>query len=69
MPQAPAHLSHLNEVKCHDILAANFREICGVYYPKVEGYKETKEEGDALDYMVLEWDYGYSAELPKSIQG
>lgn len=69
MPQAPARLSHLNEGKCWATLAKNFKELCGIIYRKDPNYTPTNDEWDAVDYMVYEWDYGYSSQLPKSIQG
>lgn len=34
-------------------------------YPK-DGYAPTAEDMDAVTYLVLEWDYGYSPTKPAS---
>jgi hypothetical protein len=47
------------EAKAHELLAENFLEINGYYYPSIEGYKATKTETAALLYLIEEWDYGY----------
>ena len=31
----------------------------GVIYPKHPGRQMTEREGDAIDYLCDEWDYGY----------
>ena len=35
------------------------------FRPRVEGYKPTPDEKEALAYLVNEWDYGYD---PRSIE-
>lgn len=62
MPQASAETLENwphGEAKSHEMLAANFSEVNGYYYPKVEGYKATDTEAAALLYLIEEWDYGY----------
>lgn len=63
MPQAPQHLRD----KFEDDGAAwaildkhYYADKSGVIHPKDSNRTPTPEEGDALDYLWLEWDYGYS---------
>lgn len=39
-----------------------------VYHPPTKDHKVTAQEGAALDYLWLEWDYGYSPE-PQELKG
>lgn len=64
MPQAPDHLraKFADDSAAFEALGFNF--FClpgGVIYPK-EGYVPNAHEWDAIDYLIMEWDYGYSSE-------
>jgi hypothetical protein len=45
--------------QAYDVLRDNFTDTKGVIRPKVDGYKPTKRESDAIDYLFLEWDFCY----------
>lgn len=63
MPQASEELRAKfpgDDTEAWDVLNKNFNEIAGVIFPKVAGYQMTEREGEAIDYLSDEWDYGYS---------
>lgn len=66
MPQAHQYLRDKfeDDSTAWEILDGNFSDCAGLIYPKVAGYMPTNEENDALDYLFLEWDYGYSPVEP-----
>lgn len=46
-----------------DVLRPNFTVARnGVIRPKTSNYEPTERESDAIDYLIQEWDYGYSPE-------
>jgi hypothetical protein len=47
------------EGEAHNLLAANFGETQGYFYPLVEGYEANEQEAAAIQYLIEEWDYGY----------
>lgn len=63
MPSAPPELAAKfprGDEQAFEIIDANFNtRRDGMIEPKVVGYKPTPEEDEALDYLWLEWDYGY----------
>lgn len=61
MPQAPSHLRVMfeDDSAAWAVLAENFRDDRGMIRPKVKGYRATAQEDCAIDYLWLEWDYGY----------
>jgi len=67
MPQASAETLKAwphDDRKAYTLLEENFGEKGGWYYPKVVGYQPTAEEQAAINYLVEEWDYGYTAVDP-----
>jgi hypothetical protein len=60
MPQAPQHLRALFccDRDAWDALKGNFTDTRGLIQPK-PGHTPTEYELLAVDYMCLEWDYGY----------
>lgn len=59
MPQAPEHLrASWNDFSAWLQLRPNFVERSGVILKK-PGYKPTEDDFSAIDYLFLEWDYGY----------
>ena len=67
MPQASEELRSKfpgGDGEALDVIDKNFVVPKGfVIHPKVKGYKPTKREDDALDYLFHEWDYGYTPEV------
>ena len=61
MPQAPQSLRDEFEDDTNACLALkdNFNERHGVFRKKDPSYAPTGREMNALNYMILEWDYGY----------
>lgn len=66
MPQAPEELRAKfsgGDGEALDILRENYVVDCsGVIHPKTKDYQPTKRENEAIDYLWLEWDYGYASE-------
>lgn len=66
MPQGPEHLHKKfgdDSVADALLVKAGYRydhEHFTYYVPK--GHNPTKDEIDAMDYLVLEWDYGIEYE-------
>lgn len=62
MPQGPAHLHEkFGDVgPAWDVLKDNFHCKAGMIYPKSSLHEPTKEEDEAIDYLCLEWDFGYT---------
>jgi hypothetical protein len=64
MPQATPELCAKfpgHDAEAFEVIKANFTTSRGgVIYPKVVGYKMTEREGDAIDYLCDEWDYGFN---------
>lgn len=67
MPQAPGYL----QAEFHDdaaalvVISSDFKvSRGGMIYPAVEGYKPTERQYRAIDYLIMEWDYGYSSIRP-----
>jgi hypothetical protein len=42
----------------------NFYDDRGIIRPKIAGTEPTEKQGHAIDYLCLEWDYGYESQLP-----
>lgn len=65
MPQAPDRLrtKFADDGTALRVIAVNFVDKKGVISPKVKGYKPTKREQDAIDYLWLEWDYAYDPKV------
>ncbi len=67
MPQASEELRAKfpgSDQEAHGVLVENFILSKGwIIRPKVAVYKMTEREGDAIDYLCDEWDYGYSPEI------
>jgi hypothetical protein len=61
MPQAPAMLSNMFEDDGHawDFLRGHFSDDCGVIRKNKSDYAPTRDQLHAIDYLCLEWDYGY----------
>jgi hypothetical protein len=62
MPQAPDYLREKFEDDCAawDVLdKGGFKEKNFVIYHP-EGCKPTQEEIDAIDYLIMEWDWDYT---------
>lgn len=60
MPQAPSYLQSMFE----DDAAAwrylpNFYDDRGMIRPKIAGTTPVAKQVHAIDYLCLEWDYGY----------
>lgn len=68
MPSAPTWLCDLfpgDDEEALKVLERNFVVPRGfIIHPKVAGYKPTQRENEAIDYMFMEWDYGYTPEVP-----
>lgn len=60
MPQAPEYLRAMFE---DDSDAwrhlSNFYDDRGLIRPKIAGTTPTDKQAHAIDYLILEWDYGY----------
>ena len=42
------------------VINTNFRcSRGGILFPKESGYVPTEREQNAIDYLIMEWDYGY----------
>jgi hypothetical protein len=70
MPQAPSMLSNMmfeDDSHAWGFLRARFTDDRGLIRPKDAGTVPTKDEGHAIDYLCLEWDYDYASE-PKEQQ-
>ena len=70
MPQAPNRLRAKfpgHDSEALEVIQENFTEDSGRIRPKVAGYKPTKRESDALDYLWLEWDYSYHVEPKETV--
>lgn len=63
MPQASEELRAKfpgSDQQAFEVIRNNFDvSRAGMICPKVQGYKPTAEEWDAIDYLFYEWDYGY----------
>lgn len=67
MPQAPEYLRDKfdGDAEAFKILGDDFKvSRGGIIYPAKEGTRPTIEQGHAIDYLILEWDYGYSSIRP-----
>lgn len=69
MPQAP---KELRERWCCELCALrhlrqNFTWPQGIISPN-NGYTPTTDDLSAIDYLVLEWDYGYEPALAPTAQ-
>ena len=65
MPQAPDELRAKFpgwDQEAHAVLAEHFDDDNGMIRPKVAGYQWTPREAEAIDYLILEWDYEYSSD-------
>lgn len=66
MPSGPTHLHARfgSDAKAIELLeAAGYRMDAGfVFHPPCEKHGMSADEMDAVDYLCLEWDYGYSPE-------
>ncbi len=63
MPQAPEYLRKMftDDQAAFKVIDANFNTSPGgIISPKVVGHDPTEQENYALDYLWLEWDYGFS---------
>lgn len=67
MPQAPDELraKFKDDSDAWDALKEHFDEKKFLIHPKVEGYVPTEREADAIDYLVLEWDWEYDSKKPE----
>jgi hypothetical protein len=65
MPQAPNHLRAMfsDDADAWRYLP-NFYDDRGIIRPKIAGTEPTEKQGHAIDYLCLEWDYGYESQLP-----
>lgn len=62
MPQAPESLrQQWTHESAYEELRANFVCQAGVFMPKVWAHEVTPRESSALDYLFLEWDYGFES--------
>lgn len=62
MPQAPKYLTDKFEDDCAawDILdKGGFKERSFIIYHP-EARKPNKEENEAIDYLIMEWDWDYT---------
>lgn len=66
MPQAPDYLRAMfeDDGAAWKVLGDKFDEKAGVIFPKDPKHVVTEQEGHALDYLWLEWDYCYD---PKGV--
>jgi hypothetical protein len=67
MPQGPAHLHEKfgDDSTAWQVLEKNFRQRSGIIYPKSSLYEEfTQDENDAIDYLILEWDWDFTQQYP-----
>ena len=66
MPQAPEHMraKWKDDATAAAFLKPNFNQKGGVIYPR-PNYTPTAEDMDAITYLVLEWDYGFTPTEPK----
>lgn len=63
MPQGPSHLHEKfgePHVALAVLLSTRFSLSGGVISPRVQDMVVSDEEGDAIDYLVMEWDYAYN---------
>lgn len=44
------------------LLETNFFEDGGWFHRKDSNYQMTEEEGNAIQYLIEEWDYGWGEE-------
>lgn len=62
MPTAPEPLrsewTHEDALEC---IRPNFYVSAGVIMPRASTYSPDEREGRAIDYLFLEWDYGYES--------
>jgi len=60
MPQAPYELQKrwTDDSAALSHLAPNFTWRGGMIRPR-DGYTPTQEDYSAIDYLILEWDYGF----------
>lgn len=65
MPQAPSYLQAMfeDDSAAFAVLANNFNDTGGLLRPK-PGYTPTSSDYHAIDYLCLEWDYGYEEAPP-----
>lgn len=63
MPQSPPELRAKfpdGDLEALRVLKENFViDQSGVIHPRAWGYEPTSRENEAIDYLWLEWDYGY----------
>jgi hypothetical protein len=62
MPSARERLRQIfsSDAEALAVLNKNFTvSRGGVIQPRVSEYKATSQEYDALDYLMMEWDYDY----------
>jgi hypothetical protein len=70
MPQAPDELraQFADDTSALEVIKANFSIARGgVIYPKSPGRPATEREMAAVDYLALEWDYGYQDAPPPDV--
>lgn len=62
MPQASDYLrgQFEHDGAAWDVLRAHFTESRGVIRPK-NGHAPSAAEFEAIDYLVMEWDYAYAS--------
>ena len=60
MPQAPEYLRAMfsDDADAWGHLS-NFYDDRGMIRPKITGALPTEKQAYAIDYLCLEWDYGY----------
>jgi hypothetical protein len=60
MPQGPAHLHAMfGDDSTAWTYLSNFYDDRGIIRPKIAGTQPTEKQFQAIDYLCLEWDYGY----------
>jgi hypothetical protein len=68
MPQASDELRAKfpgHDQEAFDVIDANFfTSRGGIIHPKKKGYAMTVREGEAIDYLCDEWDYGFTPTWP-----
>lgn len=66
MPQGPVHLHEEfgDDMTAWLVLKEDFNQHAGVIYPKDKNFAPTEKQNRAIDYLCMEWDYGYTRSKP-----
>ncbi len=61
MPSGPIELHEKwgDPSRALECLALNFRDDKGVIRPRCDSYTMTDDEASAVNYLCMEWDFGY----------